>query len=553
MRTSVWWIVSLTLLLILVCSESVNGAEKGPSLQIDPLLIERTISSGSQLSYEINLENLDPLEPVTLEIAAVDIEENEQGAYVLVPAGTTPYSLSRWTSVSPTRFTIPPGGLQRVDVTVSVPRGISGGRYGAVAVTTVRDHTSSSPDAFAVSAFTFRMASFIELVIAGAALRHEAYAESFNVTLSGDYPEYRERMGEDSLVFTLTVKNEGNVHIITSGSLSISTADGRTVARYPLGGGRGVVIPGAAVALRSVIRSTLPPGEYTARAVIDYGARRPIVANTNFTVHEGAVVAGEAQSESLQKFSVVPDQVDMELRPGSMRSAVLEILNRGEDDLVLTGQVLPLAYDAVGILLPSEDRAGGLDWVTVSPEQVRVRPGMSTKVRLTARAPLDASGGYYADIVFTPEDSDLKTEAGSSLFVFVGDGDSETVRRGTAELIAVMIDEETLSADVRFVNEGNVHVALSGELFLIRRYPQIEFEDGRVVRAREEQIASVPLDASENPVLPATERLLRFMMPVELEEGEYELAVRVDYGGEEPAIARLQFSLEGGIASEDTE
>ena len=111
-----------------------------------------------------------------------------------------------------------------------------------------------------------------------------------------------------------------------------------------------------------------------------------------------------------------------------------------------------------------------------------------------------------------------------------------------------MIEQNGLSAEVRFVNEGNVHESLSGELFLIRHYPQIEFEDGRVVRAREEQIASAPLDTSETPVLPGTERLLRFMMPVELEEGEYELAARVDYGGSEPAIARLRFDLEGGIA-----
>ena len=40
------------------------------------------------------LENLDLLESVTLEAAVADIEEDERGAYVLVPAGTTPYSLS---------------------------------------------------------------------------------------------------------------------------------------------------------------------------------------------------------------------------------------------------------------------------------------------------------------------------------------------------------------------------------------------------------------------------------------------------------------------------
>jgi hypothetical protein len=553
MRTSVVWVVVLALLLVSVGSDCADGAGKGPSLQIDPLLIERKAAAGSQLKYEINVENLDPLESVTLEASVVDIEESERGAYVLAPAGTTSYSIARWTSVSPTRFTIPPGGLQRIEVTVSVPRGTAGGRYGAVAVTTVPERTDAAAGAFAASTFTFRMASFIELEISGSTPRLEAYAESFEVTLSGQYPEYRERMGEDALVFTVVVKNESNVHVITKGNLTISTADGRTVARYPLGGGRGVVLPDATVGLRSVIRSTLPPGEYTARAVIDYGARRPIVASTTFAVEEGAVVTNEAQGASLQRFSVSPVQIDMTLRPGAMRSAVVEVANRGEDELVLTGQVLPLAYDELGNLLPSEDRAGGLDWVTISPQEIRVRPGLSTRVRLTAQAPRDANGGYYADIVFSAQGSTQQTESGSSLFVFVGESDATVAKRGTAQLTTVAIEEAGLSADVRFLNEGNVHMSLSGELFLIRRYPQIEAEDGQIIRAREEQVASVALDTSENPVLPQTQRLLRFMMPVELEDGEYELAVRVDYGGYEPAIARLRFRLEGGIASEITE
>ena len=96
-------------------------------------------------------------------------------------------------------------------------------------------------------------------------------------------------------------------------------------------------------------------------------------------------------------------------------------------------------------------------------------------------------------------------------------------------------------------------MGLSGELFLLRHYAHEEAEDAHIARAREEQVASVSLDTAENPVLPGTERLLRFMMPVELEEGEYELAVRIDYGGIEPAIARHRFNLEGGIASEEME
>lgn len=553
MRTSFWRVMVVALILVLASCGDAFAMTRGPSLEIDPLVMERRVAPGSELIYEITIENHDQLASVTLEAEVFDIREDIRGAYALVPLGTTPYSLSRWITISPSKFTIPPGGSQEIRVSVSVPRGIAGGRYGAVGVTTAMPTSAAPGDALVASTVRFRMASFIELVVTGSMPRMEAYAEYFDVSLSRDHPELRVQVGDNALVFAAAVRNEGNVHVVANGRLTISTMDGRTVAQFPLGGGRGVIIPGATVELRSVIRAALPPGEYRARAVIDYGTRRPVVANTTFVVAEDTVVADETHGTELQKFAVLPDQVDMTLRPGSMRSAVLEVVNRGEDELVLTGQVLPLAYDAVGVLLPSEDRAGGLEWVTISPQQIRIRPGMSTRVRVTARAPRDASGSYYADIVFSSEGPGLQTESGSSLLIFVGDSDADIVRRGTVEIGAVVTEGDTLSADVWFVNEGNVHVGLSGELFLLRHYAHEEAEDAHIARAREEQVASVSLDTAENPVLPGTERLLRFMMPVELEEGEYELAVRIDYGGIEPAIARHRFNLEGGIASEEME
>jgi len=62
----------------------------------------------------------------------------------------------------------------------------------------------------------------------------------------------------------MEVENKGNVHVVTRGEIVIRTADGRTVARYPLGGGRGIILPNATVALRSVITRKFPPGDYQA-------------------------------------------------------------------------------------------------------------------------------------------------------------------------------------------------------------------------------------------------------------------------------------------------
>ena len=62
--------------------------------------------------------------------------------------------------------------------------------------------------------------------------------------------------------------------------------------------------------------------------------------------------------------------------------------------------------------------------------------------------------------MFSSEGPGLQTESGSSLLIFVGDSDADIVRRGTVEIGAVVIEGDTLSADVWFVNEGNVHGSL---------------------------------------------------------------------------------------------
>ena len=76
-------------------------------------------------------------------------------------------------------------------------------------------------------------------------------------------------------------------------------------------------------------------------------------------------------------------------------------------------------------------------------------------------------------------------------------------------------------------------------------------ETGRVVPRQTETIAAISLPADTNPVLPGTERLYSFEVPANWDSGEYELAVRVDYGGEEPAVAGLLLAIEGSNGSDD--
>ncbi|NMB12847.1 MAG: DUF916 domain-containing protein, partial [Firmicutes bacterium] len=272
--------ILLTLFSILTIGLLLIGETEAqsPSLAFDPLLIERSVKAGETLSYYISIQNENLFESIALEMTPCDIAEDVNGTYHLVPMGTSNFSLAGWISVEPQVVTIPPGSERLVSVTVKVPRGVSGGRYGAITMSP-REGPSSSLGQSQQAPFRFQMASFLELQISGGAVRREAYISDLNVRPSSEVPIIRQQVGDGAIVYSAEVTNAGNVHATARGNLVIQTEEGRTVARYPMGGGRGLILPEATVALRSVTGPNLPPGKYRAKAIIDYGGSRPAVAD----------------------------------------------------------------------------------------------------------------------------------------------------------------------------------------------------------------------------------------------------------------------------------
>ncbi len=522
---------------------SFFASAEGPGFHMDPILVERVVRGGQTTSYTIYLENQDRFNSLTVSLKAADIRESLDGAYHLEPLGTTPYSLQGWIVLDREQVTIPPGGTASVQVTINVPRGYSGGRYGAVVVGTVPEEKVSSEEAIGASTFIFQTASFIELQIADGRTRVEAYPAFFDIGPSKDYPSLKARVGDDALVFAVGVENKGNIHIVTRGTLIIRTMEGRTVSRYPLGGGRGVILPETTVALRSVLTQPLPPGDYIARATVDFGGRRPVVSETTFRVEEEGISFEEMRPEEpLSRFLVEPDEIEMSLTPGAFRSFVLQVTNRGDEPITLEGELFPLEFDIYGELASAVEPLEDF-WLEIVPSEFTLNPGQTRRIRLNVRPPRELTGSFYLDLVFRGGDGIITTETGSNLLVLVGD---DFKKEGKISNVKMEQKEDAIMVDLFFQNTGNTHLDTSVEIVLNRHFPQEEGEDGLIIGARTERVESVEIPSGENPVLPGKERLFTFFIPSALEVGKYEILARVDYGGEEPAITRIPFVIEGG-------
>ncbi len=519
-------------------------------VRLDPMVVTKSVAQGSQFSYEIYLENSDPLNPVTIEAKVEDVVEDIDGMYNIAPAGSTKYSAARWIKVDPEVFTISPSSGKQVTVNVSIPRGITGGRYAAIVFKIVPPQQTpqvmEEAVGFAVQ-FQFQLASFLELTVEAGQRRIEAYAVDFQIQKISEIKsliEVARMVGEDATVFSVSVLNKSNVHVQTTGELTIKTSEGRTLVKMPLGSGRGIILPDATVKIRSITTRKLPPGDYTAKAVVNYGGHRPAIVETQFSVKEDTAQVEQAKVSSVPMFYIEPGNIELKVMPKTFRSTLISITNRGNETAQINASIYPLEYDINGELVPIENRQKAVDWIELSPNSFELKPNQTRKLRIVARPPEDALGGYYFDLVFSSSNENAKAEFGANLLVYVG-SDETIVKKLSADFHLIQPVADGLNVDLLVRNEGNYHVIPSITVGLEKVIPQREEENGVIFPESTQRLVSASY-SGEIPILPGEERIYGVMLPAQIQPGEYEVVARIDFKDGQPITLRKRIKLEGG-------
>ena len=191
-------------------------------------------------------------------------------------APTTNFSLANWISVEPSEFTIPAGGTQVVQFTISVPaKAEAGGHYASVLVENGAS-TATSGGAAVVNS----IGSLILLQVSGN-ITEKLSVTSFNAENS--YSQY----GPVNL--DLLETNTGNVHSATAGTVVITNIFGKKVAEIPITPEN--VLPGSSRQVVVTWNTKNLVGRYTATLVGTYGqSHQTISASTTFIVFPLTIV-----------------------------------------------------------------------------------------------------------------------------------------------------------------------------------------------------------------------------------------------------------------------
>jgi len=233
------------------------------SLDVAPAKIEVPVTPGTVQTVPITVRNTGT-GPMHIQTSIVDYEVTQSGDYVFGRPGTGRYSLGAWATINPREFDVAPNSFQLVRMTINVPQGISG-EYSGIAFFQTRPLRHSGGGIV----FSERVASKIYLY-SGNTVRIDGNIDGIAVKETN--------IGER---FLIGFKNTGNAHLYLNGNIQIRKgAD--MVQRIPLQqqmlverGGRRIV---------EAFSQKLPPGQYTALALIDFGGPNLAGGQTSFTV-----------------------------------------------------------------------------------------------------------------------------------------------------------------------------------------------------------------------------------------------------------------------------
>jgi hypothetical protein len=475
--------------------------------------------------------------------------ETKDGAYKVAEKGESAYSCADWMRIEDTTLTLKPGESREVKVYVSAPPNVFGGRYGAVVFEVVPEAESPGKKLATVE-YHFRMPAYVEVSVQrfGGLLRKAAISD-FKVENVASGPIIKE-LGGEGLGFIAAVKNDGNIHVDGKGTLVIKDKAGKVKRRVPLGGGRGVVLPGATVEFKSLLKKP-PAGEYVARAVISFGGLSPSIAEIPFVVSRAkSSAAGSFKASAPLALDIKPENLEFKTPPGGFRVATLNLRNDERDTISIRGYVRDLEYDPEGAI-DAVDSSGTSPscrrWISLEPERITVPPARTSQVKFTMRVPSGTTGGYYACVVLDALLQGKKEGSISSPFeipVIMSVPPKSDIKGEVSDLEVSASAGKSASFIAYFKNSGNIHLKPKGKINLqVLKEVKSTGDLTYVGKPQWEKVDQVPFEEVSQYVLPGGIRKMEAGYAGALASGKYSAEISIDYGGSAPATFKKEFTV----------
>jgi len=244
--------------------QSIEISPPSQELDVDPgetVTFKTIVRNNGNVSYPLNVR----IEDFTA--------SGDEGQVALVEDG--PWSIASWATIEPSKFDLDPKEEQEVTVTLNVPQqDIGGGKYGAVVF------SREGEGAKRAASVSQEIASLFLLRISGPINEH---LKILNFT-APSFVEF------GPVPFEMKFENTGNVHVKTTGIISVMNVLGKKVDDIVIPPTN--VFPKAKRIVRASFDDVFLIGPYQAVAIIYYGSNnKSITTYTPFFAFPVRIVA----------------------------------------------------------------------------------------------------------------------------------------------------------------------------------------------------------------------------------------------------------------------
>jgi len=234
-----------------------------------PLTLELKGKPGETVSSSVSITNESKQESEA-KVYLGDWDRDIKGENRFFPPATVDHSCAGWIEFSPNSLVLKPGDQLPVKIAVKIPQKAAG-TYWAILFAEQKPRKGERTVAIYS---TMRVGVKVYLTIVGT---EENAGQITNLAVN---PPAKEKPRTVQVEYL----NSGNLSQQCTGKVELRNENGETIKKLEIE--KFYVLPGAKRILEIPLKDALAPGNYTALAVVDYGAETVLAGEKAFTVEK---------------------------------------------------------------------------------------------------------------------------------------------------------------------------------------------------------------------------------------------------------------------------
>lgn len=368
-RSGLIWIVAIGVALLVSANPAFG------QFTVQPMKLELAVTPGKLVKSLLRVKSFDGNESHSISMSAVDLGQLEDGSWDIIEPNNikdpnSPHfgfdisklsSCREWISMTPNNFELTPFGVQPVEITLRVERGVRG-FYGAGILATTSP-IQGAGDISVVVRF------FVPVIIEIQDRPARPVVQATDIGM-----EFIKASGESKArsIVTMNIANDGGTYSRIKPTARIwSFADGHWRVITTTEFEDKSIIPGARLKLRANIRKRLPSGKYKVAGYLFVDGRRSKKVEKEIEFVGDTSISGVAADAPLD---LDPIDLSMEGMPGASRTSTIKVYNASKETVnIQTAMGLPSILQ-LGTL--GDVKGEDLDctqWLQITPEQFTLR------------------------------------------------------------------------------------------------------------------------------------------------------------------------------------